>query len=301
MNECCLFPKATPCFVALGRNGDLCQLLPAFHEVFRRTGKRPVVIVAKDYAGMLDGSSYVQPHVLNVGWYDGIPQARQVAEAIYGGGRVVQWWNDTPDKIELIDGIGKHGHIVLQSHGRNWGVNIQKHPNYTLSMWSRAGFTSGDYMRLPLVFDRRNRQREQDLVARFNRGKPLLLVNFTGVSSPFPFVPEYMNRLSAFAKDFNIVNLGQIQCHRPYDLLGLYDSAAGLITSDTLTAHLAPASKVPTVWCTVAGWTSSVPKGNVACHVKYPDAKRRLEEVMAVVDSWRHNAPRIQQLSVAHA
>jgi len=119
--------------------------------------------------------------------------------------------------------------------------------------------------------------------------KPLLLYSFAGISSPFPYVPEVVNALHReFSKDFAFLDIGRIQAHRIFDLLTFYDRAVGLIVSDSAPAHLAVASKVPTIWLTVNGWTGSTPRGNVALHVEYNDVPGRLPEILATVGKWRH-------------
>lgn len=286
-----MFRPHAPVFVLLGRFGDLIQLAPCFKAIHDRTGERPTVVVSSEYASVLEGVSYVKPHVLRVHWWAGVPTARQVAEAISGDVRVLQWWHE-PVADEFRPAAFTGG-IVLQSHGHNFGVDVSKDPDYGTSMARRCGFTREEWITLPLVFDRRNPVREAELLKTVCRGSklPLLLYNFQGISSPFAFAPEVINRLLTFRRDFHLVDLSRIAAHRIYDLLGLYDAAAGLLTSDTSTAHLAPASFIPTVWFTVDSWCTSVPKGNVALHVKYNETPRRLDEVTAIVEGWKAHVP----------
>jgi hypothetical protein len=154
-------------------------------------------------------------------------------------------------------------------------------------MWDRAGFTVEEMRTTPLTFDRRDSQREQRLLDFYGRiKKPMLLVNFTGHSSPFGPVPEIMRELERFRNQIHIVDLGRVAAEKIYDLLGLYDKAIGMITSDTATLHLAAASKIPYIAYTVNGWCSSTPKGNVAVEIKYNDAISRLGEVAPLVEKF---------------
>jgi hypothetical protein len=184
------------------------------------------------------------------------------------------------------------GTFNLTCFGHNWGVNLSLWPNFMASMWERCGFTQAEMVSLPLVFDRRNPIRERELLNHIwpfrMRNKPLLLYNFTGISSPFGFVPELYPVIQQFSRDFHIVDLGKIRAHRIFDLLGAYDVAAGLISSDTATAHLAHASNVPTIWMTVDSWCASTPRGNVALHFGYNETPRRLQDVTAILQSWRN-------------
>lgn len=280
LDRCWALPKKPPVFVQLGRYGDLILLLPAFKLIHERTGKKPVVIVSDEYASVLDGVSYVTPHPIKAHWWSGMPKARAIAESM-GGGIIPQWWND-----KQSTDVPK-GPTVLQCHGDKWGIDIHKYPDFGTAMWVRAGFTRKEMIETPLVFDRRSPEREEELVKRYVRGnRKLLLYNFTGVSSPFGYIPEMSRLLSDYRNKFQLLDLGEITATRIYDLLGLYDRAAGLITIDTSTGHLAAASRVPTVWFTVPTWSTSVPRGNVALHIPYDQFPKRASEIRPVLDRW---------------
>src|SRR5678815_1634297 len=105
----------------------------------------------------------------------------------------------------------------IQSHGHNWGVNCDLDPDYGTSMARRMGFNRQEWLSLAPVFDLRNREREATLVKHHRNSKPMLLYNFTGVTAPFPYVPEMMRLLHPFRRDFNMVDVGAIHCHRLYD------------------------------------------------------------------------------------
>ncbi len=299
-NPTCWFltPKHAPVFSLLGRAGDTILMFPAFREIHRRTGYKPRIVVSTEYAGLYDGISYATAVPANLQWWTGVPKARAIAAALAGNTCFPQWWLE-PDPMPPE----YKGTFNLTCHGHSWGVNIALWPNFMTSMYNRAGFTRDEMLTLPLVFDRRNPKREAELIAKLYppvlRKKPLLLTNFTGISSPFGFLPELHPTLHRFARDFHRVDLGNVHAHRIYDLLGLYDIAAGLITVDTATAHLAHASKVPAIWFTVNSWGGSDPRGNVALRVPYDQTPKRLQEVADVIDGWRASAPRTSLQPVA--
>ncbi len=142
-------------------------------------------------------------------------------------------------------------------------------------------------MSLPLVFDRRSPSREAalaELVLGKNQ-KPVVLYNFTGVSSPFAYVPEVMRTVMKYTNKFKFIDLGKIMAHRIFDLLGLMDRAVGMITCDTATLHLAPAAKLPYFAYVVDGWSQSVPKGNVFRTVSYNQCLPRLAEMDTFLSS----------------
>lgn len=273
VNSCYMIEKGPPAFCVLGRYGDIIQLLPAFKAVHDRIGMKPIVVSSTDYTSVYDGVSYVSVFPINGSWYGQVPFARDLARQHFGSCIVPQWWHET-DRHEEICREQAQDHItVLQSHGFNWGVDMNKNPDYGTSMWWRCGFSREEMLNLPLIFDRRKLDREEALAAPYLRSKkPLLLYNFVGNSSPFAPVPEIMQIVAPFGDRFKFVDLGRIMAHRIYDLLGLYDRAAGLITTDTATLHLAPASKVPYFAYKVNGWSASVPKGNCKGQCFYTEA-----------------------------
>lgn len=283
-DACWMLPPKRIVFIQLGRAGDLIILFPAFKAIHDRTGIKPVVLVSQEYANLFDGISYAVPWSLAVHWYGGVPEARRLAKEAYGEDPILpQWWQDGRDAKNV-----PRGNAVLQCHGANWGVDVARWPNFQTSMWDRAGFTVKEMMELPLVFDRRNPVLETALVEQTHQLKrrPLLLTNFTGISSPFAHTPDVIRLLQPYRRVFDVVDLGQLRFPHLYDLLGLYDRAVGLITTDTATLHLAPASKVPYVAFTVDGWCSSVPRGNCVLEVKYSQTKQRIGDVLEILQGW---------------
>lgn len=277
-----------PVFVLGGRYGDHVQNFPCFLEIKKRIGLNPVVVCSDHFASVYDGVSYVKCHQVSRDWWRGVPLMYNVACELYGGGQVLTWWRMKPEEVGWVDNPGG---IVLQCHGHQFaGVNVADYPDYGTSMADRAGFTREEWMRLPLVFDRRDIAREVQLYKQFNpRRLPMLLVNFSGQSSPFAPTPEVMNVILEFRNVFHIVNLGEIRAHRIYDLLGLMDRAVGLIHIDSATLHIAPASKVPHVAYIVGGWCSSVPKGNCVWSCYYSDAIANLGRLRETLKQWQRN------------
>lgn len=287
-DHCWWLPKERPVFILGGRFGDIILLSGCLHAIWQRTGLKPLMFTSKDYVSVYDGMSYVTYYSMPQNWWECVDPARRLAEKEFGGGTVVQWWNSVPKHEDTIGFNGKTI-AVLQSHGRNWGVDVKLDPDFGTSMARRLGFSRQEWLALPPVFDRRNRQREAELVERFSRlGKPLMLYNFTGQSSPFAYVPEMMAMLKPFRKDFNLVDIGQVRATRIFDLLGLYEAALGLITIDTSTGHLAPATNIPIIWFTVPGWCSSVPHGNVRFTCPYDQVPRRRQEINDAIVSLLH-------------
>lgn len=251
-----------PVFVQMGRYGDLILLMPAFKAWSDRSGFKTIVVTTREFGNVLEGASYIQPIMLGgYTWFD--------------IGKAFRW------------AIGQYGDaICTQLHGRGIEHKPDSLPSYSLSMWKRTGLME-EYMTLPLVFDQRSRSREEVLRKQwFRTDKPKILYNFTGWTSPFDYANEVISILRQFP-EFELVDLGKIVAHRVYDLLGLYDHATGVLTSDTMTMHLAPASKTPYIaFVRGDGQSGSVPKGNVVLQMKYHDTPAKLNQVALQMEFW---------------
>lgn len=247
--------------------GDLLLLFPAFKAIFDRTGVKPVVVVSNWFASVLEGVSYAEPCAINCDPYADLPLARQMADQFFGS------------------------HTVLQCSGKGWQAPWGDYRNYMHAMWGRAGFTFEEMRSLPLVIDRRDRKREAELVKTWRKTeKPLLLINFGGFTSPFQSHASVREFLSIYERAFEILDLATVRAHRIFDLLGLYDIASGLITGDTATAHLAPASKVPTIWLTADAGNASTPRGNCVLELKYRQAPNQISLMTEIVERWLYTA-----------
>lgn len=268
-------------FIGLGKYGDIILMLPAFKAVCDRTGNKPKVIICKQYASLLEGVSYVDPVVVDLDYQD-VHKAIAFAKQRFGDSINPCWWHDKdlPEKIE--------GGIVLRVHGKEWSVDHSKYPHFMGSMYVRSGFSLNEMMVLPLVFDRRDKEREKKLLNTFTSTdkRPLLLLSFSGETSPLATVPEIMQHINPFRNRYNILRLDNLRCHRIYDLLGLMDAAVGMITIDTATLHLAHASKTPYIAFTRDGWSGSVPRGNCISEIKYSQAIKNGQTIRNALEQW---------------
>ena len=248
-------------FIQLGRFGDIILLLPALKYIAESSGFIPRLVVSRDYASVLDGVSYVETEAVPFHWWQGMQQARDFAQQKFGEA------------------------CVLQCHGHNWGIELAKWPNFMSSMWDRTGVPLSLMPILPLVFDRRNYDRELGTLPK-GKGRPFIVVNCNGHSSPFPYRQHLHGALWNLHSKIDVIDIATLQAHRIFDLLGLMDRALGTITIDTATLHLAHGSQRPYIAFTVDGWTSSVPRGKCALEVKYSQTLTRLPEVVKTVESW---------------
>jgi hypothetical protein len=173
-------------------------------------------MVAKAFAPILDGFSFLEPVVFNGDWMDAIMATFQARKM-------------TPDvRIAQICGKGL--------------VNPRNSSSFARESWAAAG-AKVPWGTLPLVVDQRSPEREALVLEQAAPdGRPLVLLSLGGVSSPF-----HRGQSTEFAirqrlgTDFQILNLEDIRVPRLFDLLGLYEMAHCIVTTDTATLHLAHA------------------------------------------------------------
>lgn len=285
MSQCCFLPKAAPCYVQLGKFGDICITLIAMKHIHDEQGFKPVMLTSQEYGSILEGVSYVQAWQEPLHWCNDVSRARAMATRKYGWAILPKWWDD-PDHLPPPR-INGDPTTTLNIGGRTIEIPAAEWDSYQLSQWRAMGFTPQQMIDWPLVFDRRNRMRELDLVKRtFRTPKKKLLFNlFGGGSSRFGFDSEVMQLIHKYLPHFEIVNLAGVRANRIFDLLGLYERSAGLITSDTSTLHLAGACEIPYVAYIANGGGGSIPKGNCQLAIRYGETINRLDELKAWIQT----------------
>lgn len=217
-----------PIVCCLGRYGDILNALPIAYELSRTVG-RPKFVVSKQFWTILKGVSYVDPVVWDID-YKELPRAiaRLPKEAI-----ICQSYKH-PDQRRLTE-------------------------SYQKEAWRVAGWLD-KFGTLPLIFDKRNVEREYRVSERY------VLFAGTSVSSPMDTDAIWM-RLS---DQFSMAH--PMKQETPYDLLGQIESSQCIVTVDTMHLHLARATHTPIVALINNGWYGSVPQGNVKAAIRYADA-----------------------------
>lgn len=261
------------CFVHLGKFGDIIIMLPAFKAVADEMGRPPIVMVSNIYHSVFEGVSYVKPWIVNHHWWGGIGEARRLAESQGFQPIVVKWWDEPGAKPPPIREGEKTVRVKFRGEERE--VAASEWDSYQSSQWRYAGFTVQQMMDWPLIFDRRNPDREAMLRKRlFKTDKPKLLVSLSmDGTSPFWNRVPVTKLINQHFAHCEIVEIWKIKAFRIFDLLGLYDHAAGMITSDTATLHLAPASRIPYMAFVNDGGGGSVPRGNCVASIRYHDVQ----------------------------
>lgn len=255
--------------VLLGANGDVCACLPYLKHYHDTTGQKPIVLISEHYRPILDGVSYVEPVVAAT-------EYTRTNRNVTGLRRCVDEISKRHRGIEII--------YLNPISTRQW-INART-PSFVVEMWKMLGVQEL-WDTLPLVFDLRDREREGGLVSSLTGNRPLILIGVDGVSSKFPNTDHLKSRIRREFPDHQVLDLSTVSAERVYDLLGLYDKAVALITSDTVHAHLCHASKVPTlVWANDKKnrWRGVACSSRYAWHGRYGEYHERVDEM---IDSLR--------------
>lgn len=230
-----------PCFVQLGRYGDIINLLPVLRDVFAKTGKKPALVCSAMFADLFEGVSYVDPIPLNVSFDDIQPALREARK---------QFRNVT----------------VSQVHASGWTPG-RTTSAYNMESWRLCGYLDrwADPSMRP-VFDRRCYTRERAAIDRFMpvTAKPIVLLNArAGHSSPFTDWEAFQRTITeAWSSQVEFVDIGDLRTGRIFDLVGMMELADGIISIDTATLHLAACAEIPVIALLSGnrGWFQSAPK-----------------------------------------
>jgi len=225
--------------VCLGRTGDLINILPACKHLGIDN-----ILVRPEYVNVLRGASYIIPNVWEGDIEDlasAVNHAKTIADKVY----------------------------VPQLFGSKQppGMPERKRVSFVQDQWDRLEPGLGDrWGQFPLVFDCRDKEREKELLRHVigTKVKPVLLFNLKGKSSPYPHTDAMMYFLKISCRDFELVNLSYLRTDYFYDLLALYENAAGMITTDTATLHLARACpQLPVFQLRRDGTDGTLPMGRI--------------------------------------
>ncbi len=225
----------------IGRNGDLIGQIPMLYADYLKTKERQRMMVAKEFAPLLDGCSYIEPVIFD-GDYKDLGKAVNLAKGM-SDDVVVTSLHGTSSTKDYVGDIEKYAYAQIG----------QKHAtaeNFQAEQWKLAGRLDEWYENLPLVFDRRDKDREDRLLKANgfkSKGpkKPVILLAVDGgQTAPFPYAQLLKELVTLkFGKDYRVIDLPMVEKPdgRIYDLLALYEQAALLIAIDSQCLHLAMA------------------------------------------------------------
>lgn len=270
-------------YICLGRCGDLLSLLPLLKRDFDQ-GAMSRVVVLDEFASVLSGVGYVEPIIFKGHIFE-IQKSCDFARGL-GGEVVCAMVNGPAEEVRLntYQPAGQPGALTTSWQKEVWRVTGN------LKLWDDL---------LPLIFDKRSPEREAALLARDEfkqRGKPkpVILLALGGDSSPFPYVPLLRELVyTRFRQQYHIVELPRAE--RIYDLLGVYEKAALLISTDSAPLHLAWACrKLPVIALTndrsksdpdkMSLWHGSSWRPNHYWYCRYHDWPQRALAMLAAIE-----------------
>lgn len=239
--------------ICLGKYGDVIGILALLHERFKCTGQIQNLMVAKKYAGLLDGCSYINAIIFD-GDFSQLSDAYRLAKQQF-------------DEV-----------ICLQVFGKDFPFqHTQK--NFQQEQWHRAGMANM-VGRFPLVFDKRNKEREEKLLAELNLPEKFILVADKSESSPFPQIEDLLTGLKSLG--LPVFMLSGIWVEKLYDLIAVYDKATVIVSTETAHLHLTAASNTPVIALATdkpSLWHGTLPHNRFAFHCyygEYPEKKNLL-------------------------
>lgn len=261
------------CYIQLGRTGDILNVLPMLWADAQR-GEMSTMIVSRDYASVVTGASYLTAIV-----FDGEPH--DIAGAVALAESLGLNWRCTQVNGPL--------EVVRELVYKPAGLDRAMTTSYQKEQWKVAGRMAefGDY---PLVFDKRDAQREEALFnSAVKKKSRFLLVAPDGVSSPFPYRDLLLELVRHCG--LQVVDLSEVKAARFYDLLGLYEEAECLVSIDTAALHLAYACPSLPVIALVNDrptmWNGSSWRAQHEFYCRYHDFPDRAVEMIKTIRGLR--------------
>lgn len=260
--------------VLLGRHGDLINLLPVAKHLYDTTGEKPHWVVSRVYWTTLMGCNYVEPDPVHFSIHK-VQHALEYSQSKY----------------------------AITLNGTAWGKHWKgsRVNSFNYSSWDNVGYGKhfADFKGFPLVFDARDKDRESFLVERYCDSRPLILLSLACCkSSPFHHASNLQGIIRRkWGSSCNIVDLCDVKAARLYDLLGLFDRAAVLVTGDTAALHLATASPELPVVALVNDnpFLSTQPRCKLAFSSAYAQAIPNVSRIHAAIWEALQQAQRKKQ------
>jgi len=255
--------------IQLGKHGDVCNLLPLAYESAQR-GERIAIMSCEPYASVLDGCSYVDKII-----FPGHPTEIDKA---------VEMANKISDNAKCLQVVGPPA-LVKEFTYKPAGQEFAVTESFQKEAWHLTGKLDLWRQNIPLVFDKRDKDREAKLISEIipRTKKKIMLLALGGSSSPFPYRELLTELLTLkFNRQYELIDISGLKCERIYDLLGIYRESQCLVTTDSAPLHLSRAASIPTIALVndvPSLWHGSVWRSHHCCHVRYSDFLGRFRDV----------------------
>lgn len=248
--------------VLLGKFGDCANILPVAKHLYD-SRNTPALVCHMNYSPLLRGVTYCKADPVH------FPLTRTDLAMEYAR--------------------NKYADVRLaQIYGRTY--QGPKEVSYNELAWQSVGYGEHfkDTKNFPLIFDRRDAEREKFLMEQnIEGGRPLVLLS-VGCGRSSPFAAHYAFGEAIRRKHGHyceIVDLCKVKAARLYDWLGLFDRASLLITADTAALHLAAASPKLKVIALVNDkpFLATSPRCNVVLKATYSEVTGKMADIHAAI------------------
>lgn len=257
--------------ICLGAYGDCCNALPlALHEF--QEGNQVTFYIAREFEGLLDGVTYCEKSVVDTHYSNCLPLAEQAEKT------------------------GKYDRVMVV---QCYGTPIERQTDsYCKEAWRAVGKLHL-WGKVPLVFDNRNSHAEYKLTSGvlsearcleigITPQMPVVLVSYSGRSSPFPHILELIDLLKSMNSQVHLVDISHLKCEHFYDLLGLMERASCLIATDSGPLHLANAvPKLPVIALITDrpdNWHGSPAQPNHILRVRYGEFQQSKDKIVQALN-----------------
>jgi hypothetical protein len=267
-------------YIQLGRAGDILNVLPLLQRDAERSCDPPVIMVAREFAALLEGITYAHV-VVWPGAFNDILGAYKVAEVM-------------ADQMSCEI-------ICTQIYGN--AISGPEHcTSFMRQSWDQVP-GAPPWGTLPLLFDHRDLTRERGVKNQLVRttGKPYIVTALSGTSSPFPHAVNLLRYLRAhLSVDFEIVDISGFMAPRFYDLITLLEDAHAVVAVDSGVLHLMHAApRTPVVAFVTrepSPWHGTPWRANHVGRFYYDEAPECFMRAMNLAAN-----PRLDQPSIFHA
>lgn len=247
-----------PAVVCMGRMGDVTAAVPIAHHLAYQTGQVTPFITAPEYAPFLEAFSYIAPVPFDVPFHK--------------VNRSIKHHQNRYSELH-----------VAQVYSTDEGHHAPITESFVTDSWQRAGFS--DHFGLPLVVDRRDAQREAQLLSSIglDHSTGYIVVHAAGISSPYPY---RFDLLKALRTGQRVIDISALMASKPQDLLAVLERASCAILADSFPLHLSFALRdLPVIALQTDrpnNWFGAPPRPNWIANYRYEESKAKLGEIVAL-------------------
>lgn len=270
---------STHIYIQLGKLGDILNILPVCWHDFN-AGLRPMLMVARKYADILDGVTYVDKLV-----FEG--EAHELEKAV----EQAKTFN-IPWKVTQVCGPPEATRELVYKRTKEFQESKVDHA--VTDSWQKESYRAAGHWALwrkqpKLVFDSATDAAGQELLTEYAQPRrKAIIIACDGETAPPPFRDLLIELVTLrYKKRFQIINLSDVKAERFYDIKHLFDKALCLIASDSAPLHLAQSSKVPVLALAndkPSLWHGSSWRPNHAFYCRYRDFAARAMDMVTVID-----------------